>query len=190
MDPLSSLQVALATRPCRTLPTDGKRVAAVLLALVRHGGEWHVLLTKRTETVEHHKGQISFPGGMVDTVDADRTATALRETHEEVGIAPSEVRVLGRLDDFYTVATPFHVTPVVGAIEGTFTPVPNPHETAAVLLAPMRELLDPTRWRQEDWTAMGRVVKVSFYDVCGVSVWGATARILDQFLGIWRSLGI
>lgn len=184
MEPLDPLQRALSARAPRELPTEGKRVAAVLLALVPRGAEWHVLLTKRTETVEHHKGQISFPGGMVDAADADRVATALRETHEEVGIAPSEVRVLGRLDDFYTVATPFHVTPVVGAIEGTFAPVPSPQETAEVILAPMRELLDPTRWRQEDW--MG--VKVSFYDVCGVSVWGATARILDQFLGVWRAL--
>lgn len=183
-EPLDALAAALAGRSHRTLPTEGKRAAAVLVALVPRGGEWHILLTKRTDTVEHHKGQISFPGGMIDPGDADPVATALRETEEEVGIPSSQVRVLGRLDDFYTAVTPFHVTPIVGTIEGEFTPAPNPQETAEVLLASMRELLDPARWRQETW--MG--VPVSFYDVAGVTVWGATARILDQFLDIWRSL--
>ncbi len=182
METLGPLAQALATRAHRTLPTEGKRVAAVLLALVPRDAEWNVLLTKRTETVEHHKGQISFPGGMVDPGDADVVATALRETDEEVGIPSAQVRVLGRLDDFYTVATPFHVTPVVGTIEGPFVARPNPQETAEVILAPMRELLDPYRWRQEDWKG----IAVSFYDVAGVTVWGATARILDQFLGVWR----
>ena len=182
MTSLDALAMALAARAHRTLPTEGKRPAAVLLALVPRDEEWHVLLTKRTETVEHHKGQISFPGGMIDPGDADVVATALRETEEEVGIPPAQVRVLGRLDDFYTVATPFHVAPVVGTVEGAFAPRPNPHETAEVILAPMSDLLDPARWRQESWKG----IPVSFYDVAGVTVWGATARILDQFLGIWR----
>lgn len=182
MTSLEALSQALAARVHATLPTEGKRVAAVLLALVAREDEWHVLLTKRTETVEHHKGQISFPGGMVDPGDADAVATALRETEEEVGIPSSQVRVMGRLDDFYTVATPFHVSPIVGTIVGPFAPRPNPQETAEVILAPMRELLDPFRWRQEQWKG----IPVSFYDVAGVTVWGATARILDQFLGVWR----
>lgn len=183
MTSLDALARALSARTPRTLPTEGKRTAAVLLALVPRDEAWHVLLTRRTETVEHHKGQISFPGGMIDPGDADPVAAALRETDEEVGIPSSQVRVLGRLDDFYTVATPFHVTPIVGTIEGPFAPRPNPHETAEVILAPLRELLDPFRWRQENWKG----VLVSFYDVAGVTVWGATARILDQFLAIWRN---
>ncbi len=184
MTSLDALSQALAARSHKTLPTEGKRAAAVLLALLPNGGKWDVLLTKRTEMVEHHKGQISFPGGMVDPGDADAVATALREADEEVGIPTSLVRVLGRLDDFYTVATPFHVTPIVGEITGSFAPRLNPRETAEVIFAPMAQLLDPMRWRQEQWKG----IPVSFYDVAGVTVWGATARILDQFLEIWRKV--
>ena len=107
---------ALDARPRRVLPPEGMTIAAVLVPLFSVEGKRHVLLTKRSQAVEHHKGEISFPGGKLDPDDADLLSCALRETDEEVGIKPSDVRIIGELDDFYTVATRYVVAPFVGVI--------------------------------------------------------------------------
>ena len=107
--------------PKISLPVDGLVTAAVLVPIFQKNGALHVLLTKRSDLVEHHRGEISFPGGKLDLTDPDLKSCALRETLEEVGILPADVKVLAELDDFYTVATRFHVVPFVGVI-------PHPYE--------------------------------------------------------------
>jgi 8-oxo-dGTP pyrophosphatase MutT (NUDIX family) len=163
---------------CRTKTArspDGLTVAAVLLALFNRDGEPHVLLTKRSEEVEHHKGEISFPGGKKDSTDDSLLHCALRETEEEVGVDPRHVRLAGELDDFYTVATLFVVTPFVGYIPYPYRFRPSAREIAEVLTVPLRIFFDPSRRNEETWHIKGEPVEIVSYRWKGHSIWGATA---------------
>ena len=127
-----------------------------------------------------HKGQVAFPGGSRDGVDADLEATALRETHEEIGVAPSEVEVVGRLNDYLTV-TGFLVAPYVGFVRDGIDYRPNPRECAEVIEIPVRELLDEGYFAKTLRRA-GMKRAVLFYRARGQVVWGATASMLRDFL--------
>jgi 8-oxo-dGTP pyrophosphatase MutT (NUDIX family) len=112
----------------------------VLVTLVRKDDRLHLLLTKRTDSVEHHKGQISFPGGMVDDGDESETATALREVEEEIGIPRTSISILGILDDIH-IPSGFVVSPVVGYVECLSELRTSPDEVAEVLLIPLGKIL-------------------------------------------------
>jgi 8-oxo-dGTP pyrophosphatase MutT (NUDIX family) len=157
--------------------------AAVLVPLLCRRGEWHVLVTRRTELVEHHKGQISFPGGACDPEDADLQATALRETFEEVGVPPGAVEVLGALDDFKTV-TDFVVTPFVGVIPHPFAYRLNELEVETVIEVPLSFFHDPGYLRVEQREYQGRKFDVLFWDYGSHTIWGATAQILKSLLDL------
>lgn len=157
--------------------------AAVLLPLLCKGGEWHVLVTQRTQDVEHHKGQISLPGGACEPQDETLMDTALRETYEEIGIPPDGVEVLGVLDDFPTI-TSFVVTPFVGVVPHPFSYRLNPLEVAAVVEVPLAFLCDPARLRVEQREYDGRTYPVLFWDFGPYTIWGATARILKDLLDL------
>ncbi len=155
--------------------------AAVLIPLFVKDGEVHVLLTVRTDTVEAHKGQISFPGGAREKDDADMLATALRETEEEVGIKPDDVQVLGQLDQLLTV-TDFIVTPFVGVIPHPYDYVPNHDEIKELIEVPLSFFLNDDNLRTESRDFRGRPVTVYFYQYGSHTIWGVTARILRGFL--------
>jgi len=158
--------------------------AAVLVLIYPRDGVERVLLTVRTELVEHHKGQISLPGGAADEADPDLETTALRETFEEVGILADDVKVLGRLDDIVTNSR-YRVTPIVGSMVGPprgFTP--SPFEVAEVLEVPLPHLLDPANYIEELRDRNGVPVFAPAYEFEGYRVWGATAKILNAFLSI------
>jgi len=157
--------------------------AAVLLPLLYKEGQWHVLFTQRTQDVEHHKGQISFPGGACEPFDPDLAATALRETDEEIGVPPRLVRVLGALDDFPTI-THFLVTPFVGLVPYPLVYSPNPYEVEAVLEVPLSFFVDPAGLRVEEREHEGQIFDVLFWDYGPHTIWGATARILKGFLDL------
>lgn len=156
------------------------REAAVLVPLVeRPDGLW-IVFTKRTEDVPTHKGQVAFPGGSRDPSDPDLERTALRETHEEIGIDPARVEVVGRLNDYYTV-TGFLVAPFVGFVPDGTEYRPNPRECAEVLEIPIQELLSEGYFAKILARA-GMKRAVLFYRARGQVVWGATASMLRDFL--------
>lgn len=165
-----------------TVPPGGRR-AAVLVPLVHAASGAALVLTKRTDSVEHHKGQISFPGGGVEDGESPLEA-ALRETHEEIGVPPREVRVLGELDDEEAAVSGFVLTPFVGTV-----PYPNrlrisPREVRAVLVVSVRTLLDPRNVRTEVWERRGAPFVMYFYTAGREVIWGATARIIARFLEV------
>jgi 8-oxo-dGTP pyrophosphatase MutT (NUDIX family) len=165
------------------VPQAGHRRAGVLAPLfVRDGALW-VLLTKRTESVERHRGQIAFPGGSHEDDDASLYATALRETQEEIGVSPADVRYLGALSPLTTV-TEFYVEPYVGAI-----PYPYPFrlqesEIAGLVEVPILALLDPAALETKRFPE--RTEPVLFYHYGDTVIWGATARMLKELLDALR----
>jgi 8-oxo-dGTP pyrophosphatase MutT (NUDIX family) len=171
----------LTSRRKKVLPTDGMTTAAVLLPLFTAQGRPHVLLTKRSEHVEHHRGEISFPGGKLDPEDPSLRSCALRETSEEVGLAPKDVRVVGELDDFYTVATAYLVVPFVGFIPYPYDFRPSAREIAELISVPLEVFFDASLKREEEWLFKGEPVTVIFYHWQGHVIWGATARIINHF---------
>jgi 8-oxo-dGTP pyrophosphatase MutT (NUDIX family) len=158
------LRRALAARTPRKIPF-GKR-AAVLLPLFEKEGDTRVWLLRRPATMRAHAGQVAFPGGKPDPSDASLEATALREAHEELGVEPAEVDVLGPLDDYLTI-TGYAITPYVGWIGPSVPIVPNEQEVARAFTAPLGTFLAPPTG----------FLHLRGYEVDGETVWGATAAI-------------
>jgi len=176
-DIVSILRRQLAQHSRNTLAIEGFARAAVLVPLIAADDEPTLFFTKRTDSVETHKGQIAFPGGLVEATDADPVATALRETHEEVGIAPHSVVPLGLLDD---IATPigFVITPVVGFLAARPEIKLNATEVAEVFEVPLSFFRDPQNGRREVREVKGRQYEIWHYDTGRHVIWGATAKIV------------
>jgi 8-oxo-dGTP pyrophosphatase MutT (NUDIX family) len=151
--------------------------AAVLVGLVRREPGTQVLLTRRTDALRNHAGQVSFPGGRVEDTDADAVAAAMRETFEEVGIAPVQIAPLGYLDAFTTV-TGFRVLPVVATISSSYVARPDPNEVAEVFEVPLSFLLDPGNLASLSLEHRGRARQVWEYSYPDQRIWGVTAAIL------------
>ncbi len=157
---------------------DGRlRPAAVLVLLVDRPEGLTVLFTQRTDHLHHHPGQISFPGGRTEKEDKGPQQTALRETHEEVGVPPESIQLVGQLDDYIT-RTGFVVTPVVGLIEPPFTVTPDPFEVAEVFEVPLHYLLDPDNHQRHSRHFEGRERFFWAMPYQGYFIWGATAGML------------
>ena len=164
--------------PETVLPPGRKlRPAGVLVPILCEGAAARIYLTKRSSALKYHLGQIAFPGGKQDEGDADVVAAALREAHEEIGLDPANVEVLGRMPSHETV-TGFMVTPVVARVRAPFDPRPEPGEVEEVFEVPLMHLLDcaqfsvqARRWRG-NWRKYYTVPFGPYY------IWGATARIL------------
>lgn len=161
--------------------TEGRRRAAVLVPLfVRDGALWTVF-TRRTDSVEHHPGQISFPGGAEEPADPTLFHTALRESEEELGIHPRDAVPLGRLSPIVTV-TNFYVEPFVAAIPHPYAFEPEAAEIAEVLEAPIAALMDPAALEMQELP--GRETPVLFYHYDDHVIWGATGRIVAELLAV------
>jgi 8-oxo-dGTP pyrophosphatase MutT (NUDIX family) len=164
--------------------TQGKepKCAAVLIPLFWFEHEWHLLYTRRTDKVETHKGQVSFPGGACDPGEETAEQTALREADEEVGIHPQDVRVLGRLAPLVTV-TSFRVTPVVGVVSWPYAFCVENAEVARVFTMPLAWIADRSnRW---EFTLPGRKYGlIVYHPYDGELLWGATAVMTDMFLRV------
>lgn len=161
--------------------------AGVLIPLLSRGQGVELLLTRRTDTVLTHKGQISFPGGQREEGDAEVVETALRESYEEIGLEPSRVSVLGELDDVFTAVSSFVITPVVGWVEGRIDDLrPAPDEVRSLLVVPIARLLDPAVHTTETRSVGEQDYRIHYYTVGDDVIWGATGRIVYQFLKAWE----
>jgi len=177
------IKAILACREKVCIDQPGLVRAAVLIPLFKKDGEYYVLLTRRTDKVRHHKGQISFPGGRQDQGE-DLLATALREAKEEMGIEEKDVRILGELDDMCTFSSDFCIAPFVGLIPYPYPFKISHHEIEEIIEVPLSVFLDETKFREELRSRNGEMVPVCFYRHDEHTIWGATARILKQLMDI------
>lgn len=157
--------------------------AAVLIPLFFKNGEAHLLFTKRTEIVEHHKGQISFPGGKRERGDRNLRTTALRETEEEVGIKPKDITILGQIDRMVT-NTLYRVSPFVGSFSYPYPYTINEDEIVHLIEVPLLHLLDPAIFELKPFTAFGREWMVHYYNYKSEIIWGVTGFLLSNFISI------
>jgi 8-oxo-dGTP pyrophosphatase MutT (NUDIX family) len=163
------------------VPTGRERPAAVLVLVYERHDELVTVLTRRSEFVRGHRGEISLPGGAPEPGDPDLYATALRETWEELGVAPADVALEGALAPVLTVVTNYAITPFVARL-GRPVFQPNPREVAEVIELPLRRLAEPDACREEIRVADGMPRTIYFYDHGPHVIWGATARILRNYL--------
>jgi 8-oxo-dGTP pyrophosphatase MutT (NUDIX family) len=182
------LQQVLANREIKRIQDTSRELSAVLLPLYRKGKECYLVFTKRTQQVKDHKGQVSFPGGVYQEEDRILVNTALRECAEEIGLAPENVRILGELDDIITLTSNYIVSPFVAVI-------PYPHEFRVsqqeieeIIEVPVSALLDKSGLREEIEVVEGKPEVMRYYSYRGRVIWGATARILHQFLEIFAAV--
>lgn len=162
------------------LPPEGQIPSAVLVGLIdMDDGRLGVILTERSGQLRNHAGQISFPGGRIDSGETP-DQTALREANEEIALDPQQVSILGHLPGVVTTAG-FHIAPVLGRVHGGFTPVAAPAEVARVLIEPVSPLLDPRHHHSVMRQAGGRDYQSWDIRHDAENIWGATARILVQW---------
>jgi 8-oxo-dGTP pyrophosphatase MutT (NUDIX family) len=176
--------MAHAPEPSRSLlEGTGVRASAVLCALFDdERGQATVVLTRRAQHLRSHRGEVSFPGGGQDPGDADLLATAVRESHEEVGLDATGMELLGELDHLRTVSGNSYIAPFVVALPGRPDLVPNPAEVEHILTVPLAELLDDGVYHEEEWGIPGLLRPIMFFEVEGDTIWGATAAMLRNLL--------
>jgi 8-oxo-dGTP pyrophosphatase MutT (NUDIX family) len=171
-------RVLLSAADATALDVLGRTDAAVLVPLYVDGGELHAVFTRRREDLRRHPGEISFPGGRQDESDADLEATALREAHEEIGLPPEAVELVGALQPTPTIATGYAIYPFVGLIEPGLTWTLSAREVALVLELPLRQLRDG--YVRQRLIRRGLPIRTDTYVVGDQLIWGATARILSD----------
>ncbi|HTY09944.1 MAG TPA: CoA pyrophosphatase [Bacteroidota bacterium] len=182
---IAFIQEKLAGYRRRAIEKSPFTRSAVLMPIVQRDNGLDLLFTKRSDAVEHHKGQISFPGGAADPADTSASDTALRESFEEIGLPPSAVKIIGTVDDLQTPSR-FVVTPIVGAVEYLPPLHINRDEVAQVILIPLEKFFDESLRRSEFRERDGVKVEVFSYDVWEEPVWGATAFFVKQLVGLLK----
>jgi len=186
-DFLDQIRKTLSSRERRVIEHPPFFHAAVLVPLFKKRENCHLLFTKRSDQVKHHKGEISFPGGVVDEEDLELERTALREAFEEIGLKEKDVQIIGVLDDIVT-STQFIVTPIVG-----FFPYPYPFkisegEIAELIEVPLASLVDEEFFGEREILLGGQKEVIYAFQYERHVIWGATARILKQFLDLIQPL--
>lgn len=179
------LRQLLAQRQMRRIVDTGRVPSAVLLPVYSRQGQYHILFIKRTEYVTEHKGQISFPGGTTEKADKTLLDTALRECCEEIGLHAEDIEILGELDNQVTTTSNFIVSTFVAAIPWPYQFKMQKYEVAEIIEIPILALLDRHSLQPGTEILDGQVVNSYTYHYHGKIIWGATARILRQFLDIY-----
>ncbi len=178
------LRAGLARRTRRSLAPIDARPASVLVPIFEDGDGFRVLYTRRSDALPHHGGQVAFPGGVYGPADASPLETAIREAHEEIGLAPADVHVLGVLDDIHTVQTNFVITPFVALIPHPYAFRPNPGEVAEIFSVPLAVLRDPAVRCDEIWDFGTARVPITTIRYAGHVIWGATERISRNLIDV------
>lgn len=181
------LKKAFALRQKISFESKGLVRAAVLVPIFCKDGEYHLLFTKRSDLVPSHKGQVSFPGGAHTEDDHSLLATALRESWEEIGLKAEDVEILGELDDTPTRTSGFNISPFVAFIPHPYEFRLNHFEIDEIFSVPISDLLYKANKSEEYYTFDNEVFVNYVYEYGGWIIWGATARIVHQFLEIWES---
>jgi 8-oxo-dGTP pyrophosphatase MutT (NUDIX family) len=173
------INAKLVNRTRKEIFLEGLKPAAVLVPVCFIEGKPQIILTKRSMSVEHHKGEISFPGGHSEPGDASPVETALREAEEEIGLKPDDVEILGLLDDYITISN-FHITPAVGIVPWPYDLRIN-SESETLLFLPLADVLSDTAWMLERTSIKGHEFELFCLETPDGVIWGATAKMLRQF---------
>jgi 8-oxo-dGTP pyrophosphatase MutT (NUDIX family) len=185
---IEKLVQKLEKRPIKKVVDTKRTLSAVLIPCYIKNGEYHVLFIQRTDRVKDHKSQISFPGGACEDIDSCMADTALREAEEEIGLDRRDVRIIGQLDDMATAGTNYIISPIIGVFSYPRSFKVDHFETEEIIEVPISALMKDDCC--EDGTALvdGRAIDSYFYHYGDKVIWGATARILRQFLEIISDL--
>ena len=181
-----AIKQILSARTPKRIPDEKclYKHAGVLVPIFRQGGDYMILFTKRTNNLEHHKGQISFPGGSVDEEDNSVRDTALREAREEIGLLKEDVEILGRIDDTMTVVSDFIVHPFVGLIPYPYDFTINTDEVARLIKVPLKAFHPENSGKGASFEFEDKTYRTPTYEYDGDVIWGATARIMEIFVNI------
>jgi 8-oxo-dGTP pyrophosphatase MutT (NUDIX family) len=185
-DFIDQIRNILSSRQRRTIEHPPFSHAAVLIPLFKKGEDCHLLFTKRSDQVKYHKGEICFPGGVVDEEDLELISTAIREAFEEIGLRESDIQIIGVLDDIVTI-TEFIVTPIIGLFPYPYPFKVSEMEIAELIEVPLSSLLDEDCFSEREIFRGGQKEIVYAYQYGKHMIWGATARILKQFLDLITS---
>jgi len=181
------LKKALALRQKISFDGRGLVKAAVLVPIFCKDGKYHLLFTKRSDRVPSHKGQVSFPGGARSEDDSSLLNTALRESWEEIGVKAEDVELLGELDDTPTTTSHFNISPFVALIPYPYEFSLSRYEIDEIFSTPVSALLHKANKKEEYYTFGNEVFVNCSYEYEGKVIWGATARIVQQFLEVWQA---
>ncbi len=180
------LRQVLSLRRKRRLSGSGLAEAAVLVPIFDKAGDYYLLFTRRSQLVAYHKGQVSFPGGARSEADVSLKDTALRESWEEIGLRARDVEVVGELDDTPTTTSNFSISPFVAFVPYPYEFTINRAEIDEVFGVPISFLLSGVGRREESYIFGDQSVVGYVYEYEGRIIWGATARIVQQFLDVWQ----
>jgi 8-oxo-dGTP pyrophosphatase MutT (NUDIX family) len=171
------IEQILRHRKKRRISGENLKASAVLIPLFYNQGQYHVLFTERSDEVVFHKGQVCFPGGTHEPSDSSLLQTALREAQEEIGLDAKDIEILGELDDITTLVTDYVISPFVAFIPYPHSLKTNGKEVKGAFSVPLSFLMDEANFKQDSYA----------YEYEGHIIWGATARILRQFVGLLKS---
>lgn len=181
---IKSLKTSVYSEPVQS---DQLTPAAVLIPIFEIDNQTHILFTKRTDKVSHHKGQISFPGGKFDLTDKDLEETALRETYEEIGVKTDDINIIGKINNMIT-NTSFIITPYVGTIPYPYDIKVSENEIDELIYVPVSHLMDKAFFREEQRYFNGQYITIYYYDYLKYTIWGVTGKILFDFLTLIQDI--
>jgi 8-oxo-dGTP pyrophosphatase MutT (NUDIX family) len=180
-----NLKLLLTKKEPKTIATGSLpfyREASVLVPLFYNDGEFWLLFTERTSTVEYHKGEVSFPGGTVDLDDDTWEQTAIRETFEEIGVREDDIEILGQLDDMTTLTSQFIIHPFIGMIRFPYSFHISRKEVERLIEIPLKFFLDPSQPQSHSIEYRGERIEIPAFVYGDITIWGATQRILENFI--------